>query len=99
MSSLSNQQETTHGFSLPFQTFGQWDPRTDVFRTMEVFYGRTTTKMIQKMFLLAEIQFLYWIDRGRIEEGNKPFIFLCVLFSSHHLLPLCRMGKAQKLIS
>ena len=83
MSSLSNQQET-HGFSLPFQTFGQWDPRTDVFRTMEVFYGRTTTKMIQKMFLLAEIQFLYWIDRGRIEEGNKPFIFLCVLFSSHH---------------
>ena len=67
---------------------------------MEVFYGRTTTKMIQKMFLLAEIQFLYWIDRGRmIEEGNKPFIFLCVLFlviifGHHH-----GWGKAQKLIS
>ena len=53
-------------FFCTFQAFGQWSPRVDVFRTMEVFYGRTTTKMIQKMFLLAEIQFLYWIDRGRM---------------------------------
>ena len=51
--SLSNQQETID-LDLPFQTFSQWDPRTDVFRTMEVFYGRTTTKkMIQKLFLFG----------------------------------------------
>lgn len=45
-----------------------------------VFIGRNTISLL---------------DRPRkdvIEEGNKPFIFLCVLFSSHHLWPSSWMG-------